>query len=74
VVVLSDVVTGVPVVVELSSPRTTSEIVDASEHHLTIELDDKRVVGAPLHLVMTHEVAGKLAGIITEALRGQGAD
>lgn len=72
-IVLSDTVTGVPVVVEVSSPRTRASIIEASAVHLVAELDDGRVLGAPVRIVMTLEVAAALAGVILGELRQRAA-
>lgn len=72
-IVLRDVVTGEPVVVEVSSPRTRAAVIESSAVHLVAELDDGRINGAPVRLVMTLEVAAALAGALTEELRRHAA-
>ncbi|MFI9384402.1 hypothetical protein [Kutzneria sp. NPDC052558] len=69
--ILVDPVTGKPLVVEVSSPRTTVRVVEISEHVVHVALDDG--FNAAVHLVLAREVGARLVAALAPALGRQAA-
>jgi hypothetical protein len=70
VLILADNNTGAPLVVELALPWLTMTVVDISDVHVVVAIDDPRSPKQPpVRLVMNYENGGRLASVITEAIR-----